>query len=98
VSAHQPNLDAVTTINEDGSRNFVHPADVHGRFTTLRAIVGILLIPAYVLPPYISINGFPAVFFDFEHRQVHLFGLTFLSQDFWLVFFLITGLGSPCFL
>ena len=97
MSAHQPNLDAVTTINEDGSRNFVHPADVHGRFTTLRAIVGILLIPAYVLPPYISINGFPAVFFDFEHRQVHLFGLTFLSQDFWLVFFLITGLGFTLF-
>lgn len=97
VSTLQPNLDTVTTIKADGSRNFVHPADVRGRFTTLRALAGIVLIAVYVLLPWIQINGSPAVFFDFSHRQLHLFGLMFLAQDFWLGFFLITGLGFTLF-
>jgi len=97
VASTQPNLDTVTTINDDGSRNFVHPADVHGRFTTLRTITGVVLIAVYMLLPWIPVNGYPAVFFDFAHRQLHLFGLTFLPQDFWLGFFLITGLGFTLF-
>lgn len=97
MSSNQPNLDTVTTINDDGSRNFVHPADVKGRFTTLRAISGYIILAVYVLFPCIPINGYPAVFFDFAHRQLHLFGFTFLSQDFWLAFFLITGLGFTLF-
>ena len=96
-SVLQPNLDSVTTINEDGSRNFVHPSDVRGRFTLLRTLSGIVLIAVYILLPWIPVNGYPAVFFDIEHRQLHLFGLTFLSQDFWLAFFLITGLGFTLF-
>ena len=97
MASTQPNLDTVTTINDDGSRNFVHPADVHGRFTTLRTITGVVLIAVYMLLPWIPVNGYPAVFFDFAHRQLHLFGLTFLPQDFWLGFFLITGLGFTLF-
>jgi cytochrome c oxidase accessory protein FixG len=93
----QPNLDAVTTINQDGSRNFIHPADVRGRFTTLRALAGTGLIAVYILLPWIPVNGYPAVFFDFAHRQLHLFGLTFLPQDFWLAFFAITGAGFALF-
>lgn len=93
----EPNLDSVTTINADGSRKFIHAADVRGRFTLLRAIAAWVLIAIYVLLPWIPINGNPAVFFDFQNRQLHLFGLTLLPQDFWLGFFLITGLGFSLF-
>ena len=95
--AHEPNLDSVTSINEDGSRNFIHPADVRGRFTILRAISGWILIAVYALLPWIPINGNPAVFFDIEHSQFHLFGLTLVFQDLWLGFFIITGLGFALF-
>ena len=97
MTTHQPSLDSVTTINDDGSRNFIHPADVRGRFTTLRAVAGVFLIAVYVLLPWIPVNGYPAVFFDFVHRQLHLCGLTFLPQDFWLGFFVISGLGFALF-
>jgi len=97
MSLIRPTLDTVTTIKEDGSRRFIHPADVHGRFTTLRNIAEILLMAVYVGLPWIRINGNPAVFLDLEHRQLHLFGLTLAPQDFWLGFFLITGAGFAMF-
>lgn len=94
---HQPTRDTVTTINEDGSRYFIHPSDVEGRLNRWRKIAGYFLIALYVLLPWIPVNGNPAVFIDVANRQFHLFGLTFAPQDLWLAFFLITGLGFSLF-
>ncbi len=93
----RPSLDTLATIHADGSRAFVHPADVSGRFHLLRRGVFALLIAVYAALPWIPINGNPAVFLDISGRQFHLFGHTFVSQDFWLVFFLITGLAFLLF-
>jgi cytochrome c oxidase accessory protein FixG len=93
-----PTIDSVTTINEDGSRYFVQAADVRGRFTLLRRVSAVLLIAIYVLLPFIRINGEPAVFLDVMHQKLHLFGITLMFQDLWLLFFLITGLGFSLFL
>lgn len=92
-----PNRDSVTTINRDGSRRFLHPADVHGRFTRWRQVVAAGILAAYVLLPWIKINGHPAVFLDVAERRFYLVGLTFAPQDLWLMFFLITGLGFTLF-
>ncbi|MGJ8638478.1 MAG: cytochrome c oxidase accessory protein CcoG [Opitutaceae bacterium] len=92
-----PSRDTPTTINRDGSRNFLHPADVAGFFTTYRRIFALLLIGIYVSLPWIPINGHPAVFLDVLHRRFHLFGLTFAAQDLWMAFFFITGLGFSLF-
>ena len=89
----RPNLISVTTINPDGSHYVLHPADVKGKFTTTRRIVGILLIAVYVLLPWIPINDAPALFLDVENRRFHIFGLTLLAQDLWVFFFLLSGLG-----
>ncbi len=96
-SSKHPNLDSVTTINQDGSRYFLHPADVEGKWTLLRRIFGFLLIAIYVALPWIPINGAPAVFFDIENRRFHVFGLTLVPQDLWVMFFGITGLGFTLF-
>jgi len=92
-----PTLESVTTIRADGSRRFIHPADVRGRFTVWRGVVGTLLLAVYVVLPWIPINGNPAVFLDVAHRQFHFFGLTFVMQDLWVAFFLISGLGFTLF-
>ena len=92
-----PTIDSVTTINEDGSRYFVHAADVNGRFTRARRIIAAILIGVYILLPLIRINGEPAVFLDIFHRKLHIFGLTLMFQDLWLLFFLITGLAFSLF-
>ncbi len=97
MSAARPSLDSVTTINTDGSRHFLHPADTRGRWTTARRIVATVLIALYVLLPWIPINGFPAVFLDIAERRFHLFGWTIASQEMWLLFFLLTGMGFTLF-
>lgn len=75
----------------------MQPADVQGRFTLLRRVSAAFLITVYVMLPFIKINGEPAVFLDVMHRKIHLFGITFMFQDLWLLFFLITGLGFTLF-
>jgi cytochrome c oxidase accessory protein FixG len=92
-----PSLESVTTIDEDGSRRFIHPTEVRGWFARRRAIFALALTALYVALPWIQINGNPAVFLDVAHRQFHYFGLTFLGQDIWIAFFVLTGLGFCLF-
>ena len=89
----KPNLVSVTTINRDGSRFFLHPSDVSGWFTVARRVFALVLVAVYVLLPWIPINGHPAMFFDIANGRFHVFGLTFLTQDLWLLFFLLSGFG-----
>lgn len=92
-----PSRDFVTTINDDGSRNFLHPADVHGRFARLRRYTGLVLIAIYLLLPWIPVDGYPAVFLDVAEGRFHFFGYTLAAQDGWLLFFALTGVGFGLF-
>lgn len=94
----RPNRDSVTSINEDGSRYFIHPADVTGFWTRWRRVVAWGLMVFFVALPMVPIGGHPAVFLDVLGRKFHLFGLTLMFQDLWLLFFLITGVGFGLFL
>jgi cytochrome c oxidase accessory protein FixG len=96
-SRHAPNLNSVTTIGEDGSRPFLHPADAHGRFTFRRRLSAYALIVIYFVLPWVPVNGYPAVFLDVAQRRFHLFGWTMAAQDMWLLFFLVTGVGFSLF-
>lgn len=82
-----------SSLRADGSRDFVHPADVRGRYDKARRIVFFLLIGIWAALPWIPIRGNPAIFLDIEGRRFFLFGATFNAQDLWLLFFLVTGLG-----
>ncbi len=91
------NLVSLGSINEDGSKKTLHPADVAGKFTRSRRMVALLLIVIYVALPWIPVNGFPAVFLDVLNRRFHFMGLTLAVQDLWVGFFLVTGLGFGLF-
>jgi cytochrome c oxidase accessory protein FixG len=82
-----------SSLRSDGSRNYVHPADVKGRFTRLRYVIFAVLIAVYVVLPFVKIGGHPAVFMDIVNRRFYLFGAVFNAQDFWLMFFLLSGVG-----
>ena len=96
-NAPRPNRDSVTTIRDDGSRFFLHPADARGFWTRARRGSAALLIAIYLLLPWIPVGGHPAVFLDVAGRRFHLFGFTLDFQDAWLLFFGITGLGFGLF-
>ena len=91
------NLVSLGSINEDGSKKTLHPADVAGKFTRGRRIVALLILIVYVALPWIPVNGFPAVFLDVLNRRFHFMGLTLAVQDLWVGFFLVTGLGFSLF-
>lgn len=93
----RPTRESVTTIRPDGSRPFMYPAETRGRYTRARRITAYLLITLYLSLPWITINGYPAVFLDVAERRFHLFGLTLAAQDMWLMFFVISGLGFSLF-
>jgi len=97
TARRKPTRESVTTINQDGSRFFLHPSDVTGPYTWARRAVAALLILIYAALPWIQIGGHPAVFLDVVNRRFHLFGLTFATQDLYLLFFFITGLGFSLF-
>ena len=93
MATHLKLYDKASSLRADGSRNFVHPADVSGRFDRRRKIIFTLLIALLAALPWIQIGGHPAVFLDFDQRSFYLFGATFNAQDTWLVFFLLSGVG-----
>ncbi len=93
----RPDLDTVFTINQDGSRNFLHPADVKGRWQVRKNLIFGFLIGAYLVMPWIQMGGRPMIHFDLPGRAAYLFGATFSNQDFHLVFFLVTGMGFALF-
>jgi cytochrome c oxidase accessory protein FixG len=62
-----------------------------------RRLVSALLIAIYVLLPWLQVGGYPAVFLDIAERRFHLFGWTVASQEMWLLFFLLTGMGFSLF-
>lgn len=92
-----PSRDMLASVRVDGGRVSIHPADVSGRFTTLRRIAAAALIAVYVLMPWIHVNGFPAVFLDVDNLHFHFLGLTFAAQDLWMGFFLLTGMAFGLF-
>jgi len=93
----RPDLDTVYSINSDGSRNFLHPADVRGRWQVLKNLLFPLLIMVYALMPWIEVKGHPLIHIDLPGRAAHLFGFAFTNQDFYLMFFVLTGIGFGLF-
>jgi cytochrome c oxidase accessory protein FixG len=93
----RPDIDTLFSINPDGSRNAIHPADVHGRFQRWKHGLWYLLIGFYLALPWIRIGGHPAFLLDIQTRHFYLLGQTFNAQDFWYAFFFITGLGFTLF-
>ncbi len=91
MSTHLPMLEQKSSLNPDGSRAAVQPADVRGKFARARNVTFALLIAFYVALPWIPIHGHPAVFLDIEHREFFLFGASFNAQDIWMMVFVLTG-------
>src|SRR5262245_30530561 len=97
VPVRRPDADTMFSINPDGSRNAIHPADVRGRFQRRKHGLWYLLIGVYLLLPWLQVGGHPAVLIDIVDRRFYLFGQTYNAQDFWLAFFFVTGLGFLLF-
>jgi len=66
----------------------IQPRLARGRYARLRVLAMLLLLGFYYAAPWLHLAGEPLVLFDLPHRRFHVFGLTLLPQDLWL----LTGL------
>ena len=93
-----PNLDRLHVLDSEGGRRYLYPADVSGQLQRRKHLVFAALIVIYVVMPWLRIGGQPAILIDIAHRHFYLFGRSFNAQDFYLVFFLLTGIGFGLFM
>lgn len=93
MAHHLPVIQMKSSIRHDGSRATVHPADVTGRFTAARRVVFVTLLALYLVIPWITIGGNPAVLLDLPGRRFYLLGRLFNAQDGFLLFFVLAGIG-----
>ncbi len=89
----RPNLDTLSVLDDHGSRRYVYPADAKGKWSRIKPWVYLVLIGIYLTLPFLEVAGRPAVLIDIAQRRFFFFGLTFNAQDFWLAFFVLTGIG-----
>lgn len=90
---HLPTLDSVASLNADGSRRFVHPADVSGPHDRRRRVVFAILFAILFAVPWLKVDGRPAILLDVPQRRFFLFGEIFNAQDGGMLLFLAGGLG-----
>lgn len=62
----------------------VHAKRIAGTFRTVKWVVASFWL-ALFLGPYLRWDGHQALLFDLGNRQFHIFGLTILPQDIWIL-------------
>jgi len=79
------------SINHEGFRTFVHPAEVQGKYRSRRTQFELLLSVIFFALPILKVNGMPAIFLDVAKREFTFFGLRFWATDVPLIFPLVAG-------
>jgi cytochrome c oxidase accessory protein FixG len=77
------------TVELYQSRKKIYVKEITGLFQKFRTVSLCLLMSAYFLICWISIDGQQLVLFDLPNRQFHIFGTTFWPQDFVLLAWLL---------
>ena len=66
----------------------IHPKRMAGRYRTLKWLTGSVWL-IFFLGPYLRWDGRQAVMFDIPARQFHIFSVTVMPQDFWMLSLLL---------
>lgn len=81
MSTSAPTTRVLPTLNEDGTRRWVRPRSVTGRYYRARRVVAWCLMALFAVIPLIKVNGRPLILLDVQHREFSLFGRVFLPTD-----------------
>ena len=79
----------LSTLQQDGSRRWIHPRLAIGPLWRFRRVVAYVLMAVFVLVPHIPINGKPMVLLDIAAREFTILGQTFLPTDTMLLALLL---------
>lgn len=76
--------DSISTITEDGKRNYIFPKKPSGPYYDKRKILSYLLLAFLISAPFVKINGNQFLMFNVLERRFNIFGFPFWPQDFHL--------------
>ncbi|SMO45257.1 cytochrome c oxidase accessory protein CcoG [Gracilimonas mengyeensis] len=79
--------DHLSTVNEEGKRNWIYPKKPSGRHYKARNVVAVLLLAFFFSGPFITINGNPLLLLNIIERKFVIFGVAFWPQDLHLLLF-----------
>ena len=79
--------DHLSTVNEEGKRNWIYPKKPSGRFYKARNVVAYLLLVFFFAGPFITVNGNPLLLLNILERKFVIFGVAFWPQDLHLLVF-----------
>lgn len=79
----------LSTTAQDGSRIYLHPAEVKGLFRTLRNRAYDILLFIFVALPWIHFQGEPLILLDIRHQRFKIFALKFWGHDAPILFLVL---------
>jgi cytochrome c oxidase accessory protein FixG len=82
----------LTSVDQNGDRVNLIPAEVRGRFRRHRDWSQIVLLLIFLLLPWTRINGYQTILINIPEREFALFGVLFRSHDAPLIFFVLMTL------
>ena len=80
VEHHEPEA-GIQYRNLYESDDKIYTRKISGFYQKLRRYTGLPLLAAFILMPWLVIDGRPAMLFDLPERQFHILWLTFWPQD-----------------
>ncbi len=80
-----------------GTREWVYPQSISGRFTTLRRWTFLALHLIFFVTPWVMVNGHPLLLIDIPARRVFLFGSIFTASDTFFLLLLMLFLAFSLF-
>ncbi len=86
ITQEESYRDFVSSITEDGKRNWIYPKKPDGRWYRIRTWVSWLLLGFLFAGPFITISGNPILLLNIFERKFVVFGVVFWPQDFYLFF------------
>ncbi|WP_439475320.1 cytochrome c oxidase accessory protein CcoG [Algoriphagus formosus] len=81
--------DSLSTVQDDGKRNWVYPKKVKGFFYKYRTYLSWILLAILFAGPFIQVDGRPWLLFNIFERKFIIFGAVFWPQDTHLLIFLL---------
>ncbi|WP_435978834.1 cytochrome c oxidase accessory protein CcoG [Psychrobacter sp. DM4] len=85
MSASQPNRIPIKQIDLDATKQRVHTRFVTGFYQNIRVVTMYALLAAFLLLPWLRYDGRQAIWFDVPSQHYYIFGMTFLTQDFYFI-------------
>ncbi|MFT5120968.1 MAG: cytochrome c oxidase accessory protein FixG [Psychrobacter glaciei] len=85
MSAPQPNKIPVQQIDLDATKHRIHPRFITGFYQNIRVVSMYAFLALFLLLPWLRYNDRQAIWFDVPSQHYYIFGMTFLTQDFYFI-------------